>query len=124
LTKEGIAFLHHSNLGNYPHYKFIRSIPKLHGLLGRMRLVERNIHNREMTMSTNLVEQYSAENDLSCISQEMVNWGTKTALIDCFSVICRKQSSISRKNVMLENSYFMEEAMRIRELSRLYEVKP
>jgi hypothetical protein len=56
---------------------------------------------------------------LHCVSQELVNWGTRR-LIDCFSVIVPKRAQRARENCIIRNPDFMLEAELIRRVSRLY----
>src|ERR1700712_2655035 len=70
LADDGVAFIHHSNMGSYevgtydPH----------------------NIHWRATSVSAAIVEQHAQDAGLRCVSQETVAWGNTTLLNDCFSV--------------------------------------
>jgi hypothetical protein len=83
-------------------------------------LIEKKLHWRSSTMTAKKMEQFCKKNALQCISQEFINWGTKFALIDCFSTIVRKDSKWSRKNRILKNRTFMKQAGYISNLSKLY----
>lgn len=120
LSARGVAFLHHSNLGEYSYYRTIERIPKLLGLLWRMGILEKNLHNRDRVVSARLVRQLAEDHGLKCISQELVGWSTRSALIDCFTVVVRKDRSGAQDDVVLRNSQFMQEVRRCSMLSRLY----
>lgn len=90
LTADGVAFLHHSNIGALD--------PETYDL--------HDIHWRATTVGAPLVEHLASSIDLSCISQEMVAWGNESLLNDCFSVITRAGSCWDRENVVVENLDF------------------
>lgn len=121
MNKNGVAFIHHSNLGEYYNiYSKIRSIPRLEGLLKRLGILEKSLFNRDITVSAKKVEAIAEEEGLSCISQEIVNWKTKRVFIDCFSTIAKKNSPFARSNRVFRNSEFMHEAQNLLQLSHLY----
>jgi hypothetical protein len=120
LTKDGIAFIHHSNLGEYyTRYCRIRGIPKLEGLLNRAGILE-NLHFRDFSVDAKKVEAFAEERGLSCISQEIICWGTKNMFIDCMSTMVRSNSSLVRTNRVLRNAKFMQEAQNLLQISQLY----
>ncbi|HEV7752383.1 MAG TPA: class I SAM-dependent methyltransferase [Baekduia sp.] len=90
LAADGVAFIHHSNIGSYepgaydPH----------------------NIHWRATTVSAELVERLARAAGLRCVSQETVAWGNDTILNDCFSVITRAGSRWDRENDVAANMDF------------------
>jgi SAM-dependent methyltransferase len=121
LKDEGIAFIHHSNLGEYRRtYSGIVKNPKLGWLLGRLGILERRLHGRDINVSATTVKNLAAEHGLSCISQEVLSWGTKRTLIDCFSTIVKNRSTLARKNQFYRNDKFMQEVRNLHKLSRLY----
>jgi len=83
LAPEGVAFVHHSNMGDYgvapgtaPHW-------------------------RGTTASARLVEETARSLGLACIAQERLEWGRNTDyLSDAFTVVCRAGSSLERPNVI------------------------
>jgi Methyltransferase domain. len=129
LKRNGVAFIHHSNLGEYSHYNGVYSqlqkIPKLPGLLSRMGILD-NIRAqwRAQSMSARKMQHYAEENGLTCISQELVTWSTKRVLIDCISTIVRNDAVKVRGNRVLRNYSFMKEAKYLSELSELYALGP
>ncbi len=120
LTKNGAAFIHHSNLGEYPYYQRISKHPRVRRVLRSLRVIEKNIHWRAFSVTAGKVEQYAADHHLRCISQEKIPWGTKRVLNDCMSVIVREDSSRLRENNVLSNPSFAQEKQRVAQLSRLY----
>ncbi len=120
LTSNGVALIHHSNLGEYRCQVVFSRIPKLRALLRLLGLIEKKLYWRSSTMTAKKMEQFSEKNALQCISQEFINWGTKYTLIDCISMLVKKDSKWSRKNRILKNRTFMKQAGYISNLSKLY----
>lgn len=117
LKPNGVGFIHHSNLGAYRlYYSLKRMIPKGAGLLWRMGLLD-NDGLRAISMTANAFEGCARKAGLQCISQEIINWGSKR-LIDCLSIFTPVDSKWARPNVVMENPRFMKEAEDIRNLSR------
>jgi len=124
LNNNGVAFIHHSNLGEYyARYSKIRSIPKLEGLLKKLGILEKSLFNRDFTVDAVKVEALAKEYGLSCISQEIIPWQTKTMFIDCLSTIVKNNSSLVRTNHILRNPKFMQEAANLSRLSQVYGVR-
>ncbi|MGH2859017.1 MAG: methyltransferase domain-containing protein [Solirubrobacteraceae bacterium] len=100
LSVDGVAFLHHSNLGSYdpgsydPH----------------------NVHWRAPSVSAERVARAAGTLGLSAISQEKVAWGDMRILNDCFSVIARAGSRWDRANVVVENPRFGADEIAISKL--------
>src|SRR5439155_18238383 len=93
LINAGVAFIHHSNLGEYDRtYSRIRKIPKLEGLLMRLGILEQNVSWRDFSVDAKKVERFADENGLRCLSQEIIPWGTKRTFIDCISTIAKNNS--------------------------------
>jgi SAM-dependent methyltransferase len=125
LTKNGAAFIHHSNLGEYPRYikilSILNKIPKLLGILTRMGIIDNFLgHWRAHSMTAKKMQLYAKENGLQCISQELITWITKRVLIDCISIIVKRDSIWFRDNKVLKNPSFMKEAKYLSRLSQLY----
>jgi ubiquinone/menaquinone biosynthesis C-methylase UbiE len=126
LRPNGVAFIHHSNLGEYERLVRVESqlskVPKLVGGLSRLGLVDNVVcHWRARTMTAEKMETFANEYNLQCVSQELVNWRTKSATIDCFSTIVRAGGRWSRRNRVLRNTGFMREARSLRKMAFLYE---
>jgi ubiquinone/menaquinone biosynthesis C-methylase UbiE len=98
LTDAGVAFVHHSNLGEYDGtYSRICKIPKLERLLMRFGILEKNLHWRDFSVDAKKVERFAKEDGLKCLSQEIIPWGTKKMLIDCISTIAGASSGRFRR---------------------------
>jgi SAM-dependent methyltransferase len=95
LADDGVAFIHHSNMGAYEPGSFD----------------PHNIHWRATTVSAELVERLARSAGLSCVSQETVAWGNETLLNDCFSVITRAGSRWDRENDVAANLDFSRQEM-------------
>jgi ubiquinone/menaquinone biosynthesis C-methylase UbiE len=120
LTRDGVVFLHHSNLGQYSSLLNIARKLRIQATLVRLRLMEENIGWREQNVDAKKVEMYAEEFGMQCISQETITWLTKRTLNDCLSIITRKDSVFARKNQVIQNYSFGDEVARI---SRLYSFK-
>jgi len=102
LSKNGVAFMHHSNFLDANKSGNIK-----------------NVHWRAESVSANLVEKYCEEANLCCFSQELINWDGEN-LIDCITMITKKNSSYAKTFIRLENDKFKEESERIQKYSELY----
>ena len=125
LTPNGVAFIHHSNLGHYARrlnvQRMVARVPRLFRLLKRGGAFDDLAEPwRAPSMTAESMQAFAAANGLGCISQELVTWGTRRALIDCMSIITKKGSAHFRQNRVLRNPSFMKEARYLLELSRLY----
>jgi SAM-dependent methyltransferase len=128
LRPDGVAFIHHSNLGEYKGLvkalTRLAKIPKLVGGLNRLGLVDNVIINwRDRNMTAEKLAMFAEEHGLQCVSQELVTWQTRTATIDCFSTVVRKGSRWSRQNRVLRNPGFMREAESLRKISSVYDYR-
>lgn len=105
LANDGVAFVHHSNMGSYESGTYDPN----------------NIHWRATTVSAALVERLARAEGLSCVSQETVAWGNNAMLNDCFSVITRAGSRWDRDNVVVQNMDFSRHELAVsRGISALY----
>jgi SAM-dependent methyltransferase len=119
LTNNGIAFIHHSNMGEYSRYfKAIRMIPKGAGLLSKIGLIEANEHLRAHSVSAVKFKALCEDLDLHCISQEIIPWGSKR-LIDCISIF-RKKKKGDGSTAVFRNPNVMAERDTLKRLSGLY----
>jgi Methyltransferase domain len=120
LNSNGVGFVHHSNIGE--HRRFFSISERIPGRL-RDHLIQKGFldrtHWRAFSMTAQLFEKLCEQAGLQCVSQELVNWGTKR-LIDCISIFTLKTSKWARPNVIIENRDFMKEASLIRRLSHVY----
>jgi ubiquinone/menaquinone biosynthesis C-methylase UbiE len=109
LTPNGVGFIHHSNIGVY-----------VNPSTGELPDFLFNVHWRATSMTARHFKRMCSEVGLSCISQELVNWGTNGVLIDCFSLFTRRDSAWARPNRVLINKSFMDEAAYLGKVMRLY----
>jgi 2-polyprenyl-3-methyl-5-hydroxy-6-metoxy-1,4-benzoquinol methylase len=105
LSPNGIAFLHHSNLGT------------LRGPGGEVTI--QNSHWRATTMSAWLLVKYCADADLTCMAQELIGWGSPD-LTDCFSLVTPAGSRWSCDRRVRQNPGFMAEAANLASTAHLY----
>lgn len=108
LTRDGLVFVHHSNLGEY-RWEQLLSGPDTY------------LHLRDPGVSAELVDGLARENGLSCISQEVIHWRTSRVMIDCISTLVKQRSSLDRPKRVLRNKRFMDEAENALQMSRLYD---
>jgi len=105
LKFNGIAFIHHSNLGEFS---------------GNKKTIEDwNPQWRDETMSYLVFSEICKKNSLRVVSQELLNWNSKD-LIDCISVVVK--DSIYNETVikLFKNHSFMEERKYIALLFSIY----
>jgi hypothetical protein len=120
LTKNGVGFIHHSNLGEYTVYRFLHErLWRWHKALAKLGILEHSLHWRAWSVTATKFSKYADIAGLRCIGQEKVNWGTKR-LIDCMSTFTKDISCWLRPNVVVRNRDFMLEARRARYLTSLY----
>jgi SAM-dependent methyltransferase len=119
LTPDGVAFLHHSNLGEYAFTSRIINRLPFADALERWGLIERNPHYRAPDVSAANFAEDALTAGLLCISQELINWGSRR-LNDCFSVVTRNTSRWARPNLIVRNHRFREEIREAGQLSALY----
>jgi hypothetical protein len=119
LTPGGCAFLHHSNLGEYEsYYRFKRSLPKRTGPMLQALGVLDNDGFRGITMTAGRFRALAAEAGLNCLTQEIINWGSRR-MIDCISVVQLSEQGAA-ETIVTRNPKFEAEAAYIKKLSPLY----
>jgi Tfp pilus assembly protein PilF/ubiquinone/menaquinone biosynthesis C-methylase UbiE/sulfatase maturation enzyme AslB (radical SAM superfamily) len=97
------GFMHHSNIGSF----FDAETGKL--------TIE-NRHWRAESMTADLFGEFCRTAGLTCVSQELVNWGC-TDLTDCLSLFTLSDTGDSNPGARVENPNFMEEAASLRRMS-------
>jgi ubiquinone/menaquinone biosynthesis C-methylase UbiE len=112
LTADGVAVLHHSNLGRYRRTAAARDVISLAEYLlpfQRERLrrltIARWDNHRGRSMTAARFAQMAADANLACIGQEIIAW-VSPLLIDCISVVTRRGSRWERPNVVVMNRQF------------------
>jgi 2-polyprenyl-3-methyl-5-hydroxy-6-metoxy-1,4-benzoquinol methylase len=120
LKNDGIAFIHHSNLGEYALPVVERLPARVRKLLTKVKLLESD-HQRNPKMTAESFGVLCAEHGLKCICQEIINWRSRR-LIDCFSTVTRVGSKWDGPARVFRNPDFMREAQLIRRWSRFYPI--
>jgi SAM-dependent methyltransferase len=125
LSPNGVAFLHHSNLGDYNSIalklaKMLNAVPKPWPV--RPLLIRLQLWNWDRWRAPSVTAREAAEsakrNGLACIRQEIVNWGPHNArLIDCMTTLTRAGSQWSGPLKVVRNPYFMSEAASAKRMS-------
>ena len=106
LADDGVIFFHHSNIAAL-------TDPKTG------ELPFENKHWRASTMSGDRFRQQASAAGLTCVRQEIVNWGLPQ-LTDCFSLATRPGSRFAAAYERRENPAFMDEAERLRKTATFF----
>jgi len=112
LTDDGVAFVHHSNMGEY-----------VEQATGQLPPGIKNPHWRALSVSGEGVLQACDSLGLACLSQETINWGGDE-LIDAITVVARPGSRWSGDTAVLRNPDFNGEVRYVRRLAQLYDWGP
>lgn len=118
LTAEGVAFIHHSNIGTYRRSRRLaRAVPArlLRPLTDRGILIDLFAWRGE-TMTAERFRAQAAAVGLSCISQEIISWDKGRYMIDAISVVTPEGSAAARPTRTVRNPFFSDEGRRMREL--------
>jgi SAM-dependent methyltransferase len=107
LSPEGVAFVHHSNLGAY-----------LDPKTGKLTCANRAARGVDMTAE--LFQTFCRQAGLRCVVQEVVNWPPGEQLNDCFSTATLPGSKFDRGTLVWENPDFMNEAHNLRKIASFY----
>ncbi len=91
LAANGVAFLHHSNIGMY-------ADGAVH-----------NQHARATNVTANAVEKAIIEKGGHLITQEIITWGENYVLNDCFSLFARSSDYSNIKTRKFASKMFMEQ---------------
>jgi len=123
LKPDGIAVLHHSNMGAYRRLlDLYNAMPRRFHMKGIFkRLISMNVSAwRAPSVSAAVVRELCQDANLECISQELMNWHHGRCMIDAISVITPPGSRWSRPCEILLNRNFVDTAATVKTLSRLY----
>lgn len=125
LKPEGVAFIHHSNLGAYAHrYALLGKVPRLLGGLRRLRVLQR-VHMRDAGVSAESVAAAAEANGLRCIGQEITPWlERRSTMIDCMSLIVPAESAADRSNRVVRNRQFHREPRYVARVAQVYQQRP
>jgi SAM-dependent methyltransferase len=124
LKPNGVAFIHHSNIGEFAGYfALLDKLPRGRGLLSRLKLVEASDQKRAKSVTAEAFRRTAESTGLAMVSQEIINWRSQRP-IDCISVVAQRGSRWAgapmRRTV---NTAFDAEAAYLNRLSRLYASK-
>jgi hypothetical protein len=109
ITADGVAFIHHSNMGEYVDRSSGQLLPQI-----------KNPHWRALSVSAETVRQACEATGVVCLSQETINWGGNE-LIDAITVLARPNSRWAGEMVTMRNSDFNGEVRYVRRLAQLYD---
>jgi SAM-dependent methyltransferase len=118
LTPDGVAFIHHSNLGEYSTMainlsRLLWVQPDSWPLANVLRRLQLTFWDnwRAPSVTSRKVFEIGKGSGLDCIGQEIINWGRHNRrMVDCISILTRSGSRWERPNVVVRNPYFMAEA--------------
>ena len=121
LAVDGVAFLHHSNLGEYAAVQ--RNVDRLPNRIQKA-LHNRGIldsHQRARSVTAVRFRELCDAAGLRCFAQELINWSDGRRLIDCISVCARPKSKwdVERSRVV-RNPHFVDEARSVRSAASAY----
>jgi SAM-dependent methyltransferase len=124
LTPDGVAFLHHSNMGAYRRSaRAARRLPdRIRRPLTRHGLLVNVYAWRAESTTADWFAAAAQSAGLACIGQEKLAWEYGRALSDVISVVTPQGSRRERPNVVVENRRLMEEARAIARAARVYDV--
>jgi hypothetical protein len=131
LTRDGVGFIHSSNIGAYPrrlrffhYYKkrppdgFRRKIVTRENLSALLSINFKAA--RAQSMKAAVFCEYCREAGLKCVSQKVISWGRGKCMIDPLSVFTRENSRWDSGAACMENSDFREDAGLISRLAKRY----
>ncbi len=112
LKPAGLAFIHHSNLGEYATARAERLPRPIRKLLTNARLLPPH-RGRAPDMTAERFRSYCERHGLQCLAQETANWRARQ-MTDCFSLVARRDAVWKGPLRFTRNPYFMWEAELIR----------
>ena len=123
LAGDGVAVLHHSNLGEYnTYFGAVERIPERGRPWIKKIGLEYRTHMRAPSMTAGQLREFAQEAGLVCISQELFGWGGSKRLIDAISVVTPAASRWARPLQLLRNEDFVRDISVIARLAPLYAV--
>lgn len=124
LSRGGVAFLHHSNVGAYePMVKRIKKVPKLYGGLIRLGVLQKSHYWRDPLVSAKGCYEVVQAAGLHCVSQELIRWRDARVYCDAFTVVAQRNSSWSKRPYqMWRNPDFAREAGNLLRIAKHYHV--
>lgn len=120
IKPDGVAFIHHSNLGGSSRLsREFRKIPKVGGALRRLGVLEHQ-WGRDFGVSAEFVASSAESAGMRCIGQEIIPWTNQRTLLDCISVIVPDESPAPRGNRVLRNWQFRREPGYVDQVASIY----
>jgi SAM-dependent methyltransferase len=110
LRPNGVGFLHHSNVGAF-----------IDPETGKVTIA--NKHWRGTDVDARRFRELCESAGLSCVLQELVPWGGAPELSDCLSLFTPAGSRWQRPVKVVENPRFMQEAVRVGNVVKLYSLE-
>src|SRR5262249_35556326 len=121
LTPEGVAFIHHSNLGQYPRrVEVIKKFPRSLRFSVQRALSINTRAWRAPSMTAARFRQICANAGLRCFSQELISWGWGRCMIDAFSCFAHPNSTWDREPLIVENPSFPRLSRLLSKVAPLY----
>lgn len=122
LKPDGIAFIHHSNIGAYPRLTALtKRVPaRFRPTLIKAGLLVNIYAWRAESVTAEVFARHCENAGLACIGQEKIVWEHGRQLTDVISLCTPRDSKWERPNIAFENPGFMDEARRVRETARIY----
>jgi ubiquinone/menaquinone biosynthesis C-methylase UbiE len=126
LAPNGIAWLHHSNLGEFR--SEIRRMRHAEAVARRVTVLQSALqkrgligwpHWRAESMTAARFVEMTFDAGLSCVGQEVVNWGG-SRLIDCISLVARPGSVWDRPLEVRRNPNFMDEGASAQSIAAVF----
>lgn len=132
LTDDGVAFIHHSNLGAYRSVvtwgncaavasrrlaAFRQHVPQRWTAVARTRGLR---HCRASSMTGDRFCELADQAGLTCIGQEMIAW-LVPYLIDCISIVTLPGSKWERDNIRVKNWKFAAAARSAAAVAKIYD---
>ena len=120
LKADGAAFIHHSNFGEYSaRDSRLRKNRTVEMMLEKFNVLEPT-HMRDPQVSAKLVQKLAGNHGLSCISQEIIPWGTRKMHLDSLTTLVSSRSALAGENQVFRNPDFMLEAANLKRLAQVY----
>jgi len=125
LASDGMAFIHHSNLGYYHKnlkFKISNKIGKFLKKSGLRKDTLFRPHWRGTSVSHKNIKEFCNQFGLKCVNQEVFAWppNYSSFYTDCISIISNKPTSSKKENLLFANNNFIKEALNARSIYENY----
>jgi hypothetical protein len=131
LAIDGVAFIHHSNAGEYRNALVRRSklrkwknrLPDpISRRLAALGAFDRR-HGRGLDCTAEGFASLCQSVGLSCVRQELVAWGNYRLHVDCISIVTRPGSRWDGPPRLVRSEGFMRHLRYVRSVSELYQIR-